>query len=76
MDWPTEVLSYFTSDFLWAGAVLAIQITAVSMTIGLALGLVLALMRISEIRALSLVGLVLYLGGARHAAAAATRLRL
>jgi polar amino acid transport system permease protein len=54
VDWPTEVLSYFTSDFLWAGAVLAIQITAVSMTIGLALGLVLALMRISEIRALSL----------------------
>ncbi|QIB33069.1 amino acid ABC transporter permease/ATP-binding protein [Ancylobacter pratisalsi] len=53
MEWATEVLSYFTSDFLWAGAVLALQITVVSMVIGLAFGLVLALMRISEYRLIS-----------------------
>lgn len=50
MEWATEVLSYFTSDFLWAGAVLAVKITVVSMAIGLALGLALALMRMSEYR--------------------------
>nr|WP_309486535.1 amino acid ABC transporter permease/ATP-binding protein [Ancylobacter mangrovi] len=50
MEWATEVLSYFTSDFLWAGAVLAVKITVVSMVIGLTFGLVLALMRMSEYR--------------------------
>jgi len=53
MSWPAEVAEYFTSGFLWAGAVLAIQITAASMTIGLTLGLVLALMRMSEFRVVS-----------------------
>jgi polar amino acid transport system permease protein len=53
MSWPAEVAEYFTSGFLWAGAVLAIQITALSMAIGLTLGLVLALMRMSEFRVIS-----------------------
>ncbi len=53
MDWATEVFGYFTSDFLWEGAVLAIEITAVSMVIGLTLGLGLALMRMSPIRIVS-----------------------
>ena len=45
--------TYFTSGFLWKGALLAVQITAVSMVLGLALGLGLALMRISGIFVLS-----------------------
>ncbi|HSI40104.1 MAG TPA: amino acid ABC transporter permease/ATP-binding protein [Xanthobacteraceae bacterium] len=53
MNWASEVLSYFTSEFLWLGALLAVQITAVSMVMGLAFGLLLALMRISDIRLLS-----------------------
>jgi polar amino acid transport system permease protein len=52
VNWTTEVLGYFTAQYLWAGALLAVQITALSMVIGLALGLMLALMRISDLRAL------------------------
>ena len=53
MNWLEEVGSYFTSEFLWTGAVMAVQITVLSMTIGLLLGLGLALMRLSSIRAVS-----------------------
>ncbi|MBS7539166.1 amino acid ABC transporter permease/ATP-binding protein [Ancylobacter lacus] len=45
--WFWEFLSYCVSSFLWEGAWVAVQITAISMTLGLMLGLVLALMRLS-----------------------------
>jgi len=48
----TEFLSYLGSRFLLDGAVLAIEIAAVSMVFGLALGLGLALMRLSRSGAL------------------------
>ena len=48
MDWLSEVFSYFTSDFLWAGAVLAVQITVLSLLIGVILGLVIALARMAR----------------------------
>ena len=51
--WFDEFLSYTTSKFLLEGAVVAIEITVVSMVIGLFLGLVLALMRLSNIWPLS-----------------------
>ncbi|SIO72359.1 polar amino acid transport system permease protein [Burkholderia sp. GAS332] len=47
--WIWDFFSYSTSSFLWDGAVIAVEITAISMTIGLAAGLVLALMRLSDI---------------------------
>jgi polar amino acid transport system permease protein len=47
--WFWEFLSYCTSSFLWEGAWVAVQITAISMTLGLMLGLVLALMRLSTL---------------------------
>ena len=46
--WVEEFLSYTTSQFLIDGAILAIQITFLAMVIGLFLGLVLALMRMSR----------------------------
>lgn len=45
----SEVFSYVVSPFLLRGALLAVQITALAMTGGLILGLVLALMRLSRI---------------------------
>ena len=48
-----EVLGYFGSDFLWTGALIAVEITAISMSIGLLLGLALAIMRMSPIRVVS-----------------------
>lgn len=45
-----EALSYFTSTYLWTGAWLAIQISALALVIGLAMGLGLALMRMSALR--------------------------
>ena len=51
--WFDEFLSYTTSQFLIDGAVVALQITVVSMVIGLLLGLVLALMRLSNFWPLS-----------------------
>ena len=48
-----EVLTYLGSRFLLDGAVLAIKIAAVSMVFGLALGLGLALMRLSRHSTLS-----------------------
>ncbi|GAH43408.1 unnamed protein product, partial [marine sediment metagenome] len=43
-----EFLSYLLSGFLWEGAVIAVKITVISMAVGLVLGLVLALMRLSK----------------------------
>ncbi len=47
MIWAAEFLSYTTSSFLLKGALLAVEITVLSMIIGLLAGLVLALMRMS-----------------------------
>ncbi len=49
---PTKVLGYIASPFLLKGAVLAIQIAAVAMVLGLLLGLGLALMRLSRFTAM------------------------
>ncbi|MCP4327904.1 MAG: amino acid ABC transporter permease/ATP-binding protein [Alphaproteobacteria bacterium] len=49
LAWFNEFLSYTTSQFLIDGAILAVQITVLSMAIGLFLGLMLALMRLSNI---------------------------
>lgn len=45
--WIWEFFSYAASEFLWTGAWIAVKVTALSMTIGLILGLGLALMRLS-----------------------------
>lgn len=47
--WLADFLGYFTSAFLWEGAWLAVKITALSMSLGLVLGLGLALMRLSGV---------------------------
>ena len=47
--WLAEVWSYAVSGFLWSGAVLALEITAVGMGVGLILGLGLALLRLSPL---------------------------
>ena len=44
-------ITYTTSGFLWNGALLAVEITACAMTLGLLLGLGLALLRLSRLRA-------------------------
>src|SRR5260370_21889178 len=49
---PTDFLSYVVSSFLLRGALLAIEISVLSMAFGLALGLGLALMRLSRHAAL------------------------
>src|SRR6202048_2243931 len=49
----SEALQYAVSPFLLQGALLAIQISAVAMVGGLLLGLVLALMRLSTFKPLS-----------------------
>jgi polar amino acid transport system permease protein len=49
----TEVLGYALSSFLLQGAWVAIEITALAMVAGLSLGLILALMRLSRVRAIS-----------------------
>ncbi|WP_020186555.1 amino acid ABC transporter permease/ATP-binding protein [Methylopila sp. 73B] len=46
--WIWEFFSYAASEFLWSGAWTAVKITALAMTIGLILGLGLALMRLSN----------------------------
>ena len=51
----SEALSYAVSPFLLQGALLALQISAVAMVGGLALGFVLALMRLSPLRPISAV---------------------
>ncbi len=51
--WFWEFLNYCASAFLWEGAWVAVKITAISMTLGLLLGLVLALMRLSANRLLN-----------------------
>ncbi len=49
--WLADFATYATSGFLWNGALLAVEITAAAMSCGLVLGLGLALMRMSRIRA-------------------------
>ena len=49
-SWLTDFMTYFTSGFLWDGALLAVEITVCAMTCGLLLGLGLALMRLSRLR--------------------------
>jgi polar amino acid transport system permease protein len=46
----SPVFGYFTSGFLWSGALLAVQITICAIAIGFILGLLLALLRLSQIR--------------------------
>ena len=53
LAWLREFLSYVTSSFLLEGAWLALKITVLAMGIGLFMGLVLALMRLSGIWPLS-----------------------
>src|SRR5690606_36243243 len=48
-----EIIGYFTSAYLLTGLWIAIQITCLAMISGLALGLVLALMRMSRNPAIS-----------------------
>jgi polar amino acid transport system permease protein len=48
VPWLSDVATYTTSGFLWAGAWLALEITAAAMSLGLLLGLGLALMRLSR----------------------------
>jgi polar amino acid transport system permease protein len=48
MGWVSEVGGYVSSGFLWAGALVALEITAIAMVAGLVLGLALALMRLSR----------------------------
>jgi polar amino acid transport system permease protein len=49
----SEVLGYFSGRFLWSGALLAVEITAIAMTAGLFLGLLLALARLSSVKPVS-----------------------
>ena len=55
LAWLREFLGYVTSSFLLEGAWLAVKITVLAMAIGLFLGLVLALMRLSGIWPVSAV---------------------
>ena len=48
--WLTELLGYVVLPFLWEGALLAVQISALAMVGGVFLGLGLALMRLSSFR--------------------------
>ena len=48
-EWFVDFFSYLTSGFLLEGAVLAVEITVVAMALGLVLGLILALMRLSTL---------------------------
>ena len=55
MSWIREFLGYVVEPFLWDGALLAVEIAALSMVGGVILGFGLALLRLSRIRALSLL---------------------
>jgi polar amino acid transport system permease protein len=48
-----EFINYLFSPFLWQGALIAVEITVISMSIGLAMGLGLAMMRLSSVGILS-----------------------
>ena len=50
-EWLADFAAYAASGFLWSGALLAVEITAAAMACGLILGLGLALMRLSRVRA-------------------------
>ena len=47
--WLEDFANYSVSGFLWSGAFLAVEITVISMSFGLVLGLGLALLRLSRI---------------------------
>ena len=49
-EWVADFFTYASSGFLWSGALLAVEITVCAMACGLALGLGLALMRLSRVR--------------------------
>ena len=53
MTWIREFLGYVVEPFLWDGALLAVEIAALSMVGGVLLGFGLALLRLSRLRALS-----------------------
>lgn len=53
LTWFNEFWSYTTSQFLIDGAIVAVEITVVAMIIGLFVGLILALMRLSNFWPLS-----------------------
>ena len=55
MEFISDVLGYFTSDFLWKGALLAVRITVFALALGLVLGLVIALIRLTNNRLLRAV---------------------
>ena len=53
MTWIREFLGYVVEPFLWDGALLAVEIAALSMVGGVLLGFGLALLRLSHLRVLS-----------------------
>ena len=53
MTWIREFLGYVVEPFLWNGALLAVEIAALSMVGGVLLGFGLALLRLSRLRVLS-----------------------
>ncbi len=53
MTWIREFLGYVVEPFLWDGALLAVEIAALSMVGGVLLGFGLALLRLSRLRVLS-----------------------
>ena len=55
--WLRDVLAYTVEPFLLRGALLALEIAALSMVGGLALGLCLAVMRLSRVRVISFASL-------------------
>ena len=55
MTWIREFLGYVVEPFLWDGALLAVEIAALSMVGGVLLGFGLALLRLSRVRVLSVL---------------------
>ena len=55
MTWNREFLGYVVEPFLWNGALLAVEIAALSMVGGVLLGFGLALLRLSRLRVLSAI---------------------
>jgi polar amino acid transport system permease protein len=56
LSWIREFLGYVVEPFLWDGALLAVEIAALSMVGGVLLGFGLALLRLSRFRVLSALG--------------------
>ena len=55
LTWIREFLGYVVEPFLWDGALLAVEIAALSMVGGVLLGFGLALLRLSRVRVLSVL---------------------